>query len=271
MTTKPQKIKLYLIFVFLLINGCAFSPGMKDPKESLFGGTELIFNGDSYLVPITELNEETFSKVDNNFQYILGIGDSLTMIIWGLPEAFPSNINMAKGSPQQTRVIDSNGDVFLPYVGNVSISGLSIPEAKEVLTNKLATRFKNPQLDLSLFEPNNSNSIYLLGEISQPKEIKLSEEPLVLSNAIAKSRGLNPVTSNPKNVFILRTFHNDPIIYRINLSRADSLFLAKSLVLKPNDIIFVGSSSITKWNRLVGQLFPFASFLNQIDQVDNRN
>ena len=39
-------------------------------------------------------------------------------------------------------------------------------------------------------------------------------------------------------------------------------------MLSPGDIVFVGVADITKWNRFISQLFPFASFLNQVDNID---
>ena len=59
------------------------------------------------------------------------------------------------------------------------------------------------------------------------------------------------------------------VVYYANLENASEFLVAGSFLLSSGDIIFVGASDITKWNRFVTQLFPFASFLNQIDNIQN--
>ena len=89
-------------------------------------------------------------------------------------------------------------------------------------------------------------------------------------DAIGKSRGLNPYTSNAEEVYIFRSIDDNPRILKIDLSTADQFLLAHRVDLQPQDVVFVGRSNLTEWNSIITQLFPFSSFLNTIDQIQAR-
>ena len=119
---------------------------------------------------------------------------------------------------------------------------------------------------------NNNQSVYVLGEVSKPSIIQLGLEQVSLTNAIGQSRGLNSITSKSTDVFLVRSKdESEPKIYKVNLKNPSGFILANQFYVKPQDVIFVGASSITRWNRVISQLFPFTSFLNQIDQIDSRD
>ena len=49
--------------------------------------------------------------------------------------------------------------------------------------------------------------------------------------------------------------------------RDKSISVRTKFYLQPQDLIFVGASDVTRWNRVIAQVFPFASFLNAIDNL----
>ena len=95
---------------------------------------------------------------------------------------------------------------------------------------------------------------------------------LTLSDAIAQAQGLSPVTSKGNAVFVVRKDFEEGdggYVYRANFNNASEFVIAGEFILIPGDIVFVGAADITKWNRFISQLFPFASFLNQVDNLSS--
>jgi polysaccharide export outer membrane protein len=117
--------------------------------------------------------------------------------------------------------------------------------------------------------PNNSESrIYVVGESKRPREIILKRKYMSLSQAIASSGGLNNSRANASKVFVLRgasSLNDEPEIFYINLKSGANLLLASEFKLKKQDIVFIGTSNISKWNSVIAQIFPFASLLNAVD------
>ena len=71
------------------------------------------------------------------------------------------------------------------------------------ISDELATFFKDPQLDLSIVKFN-SQRVYLLGEVSKPSRISLTDIPLSLTEALGQTDGINNNTANGKEIFIIR-------------------------------------------------------------------
>ena len=257
--------KLTYVFLFLLtLSSCALSPGMFMSSSNSLGGESYVYvKSLNRTISIESINHN-FELEKNEDTYKIGKGDQLAIIIWGLPDVFPvTGIN-----PElNTRRVDSNGNIFFPFVGLVSAEGKSQDELRKHLTNELSKMFKNVQLDLSV-AGFNSQKVYLLGEVTVPKTINLSDIPLSLSDAIGQSKGLNTNTSEGEEVFIVRQIPNqDPRIFSVDLSSPAGFLSAGNFFLADNDIVYVNAKGTTRWNRVISQFFPFSSFINSIDNL----
>ena len=125
---------------------------------------------------------QTQNSAPRSYEYKIGKGDQLAITVWGLPEIFPlNNLN----PDQNLRRVDSNGDIFFPYVGIIKAEGKSQNELREDIALKLSEYFKDPQIDLAIARFN-SQSVYLLGEVSSPSKINISDVSLSLSEALGQ-------------------------------------------------------------------------------------
>ena len=259
-----SKILIFLPLIIVL-GGCSLSPGMHMHTKN---------NGSSQYVYIESLNtnleiknintlKEDDGAIDN--QYRIGNGDQISITIWGLPEIFPiSNIN----PDQNLRRVDSKGNIFFPYAGVVQAAGKTQEELRSHLSKLLSKNFNSPQLDVSIARFN-SQKIYMLGEVTRPKRLNLSDVPISLSDALGEVQGINTNTADGSKVFIVRQGAQAPSIYVADLSSPSGFLDAGGFYLKDNDIIYVNAKNTTRWNRVISQFFPFSSFLNSVDNLTN--
>ena len=105
---------------------------------------------DGRYVEITSINkkiliQEVSAKTNySSFDepYKIGEGDWISVTIWGLPDIFPiSNIN----PDTNLRRVDSNGNIYFPYVGVTKAEGKTQNELRENLAKSLEGYFNNPQ------------------------------------------------------------------------------------------------------------------------------
>ena len=265
MRKKMIKKTISLLVIVLLLSSCVLSPGMFMSSSNNWEGENVIFvknlNRSIIIEPITNKIQPRIGKETYN----IGRGDQLFVTIWGLPDVFP--VTGGVNSELNTRRVDSNGNIFFPYVGLINAEGKTQDELREDLTIELSKMFKNVQLDISI-AGFNSQKVYLLGEVTVPKVINLSDIPLSLSNAIGESKGLNTNTSEGEDVFVIRQISNqDPQIYRVDLSSPSGFLSAGNFYLTDNDIVYVNAKGTTRWNRVISQFFPFSSFLNSVDNL----
>jgi len=274
MNIKKMNRFIALPVLVLFLFGCNISPGMDNPRTSFFGGNHVYVENYDIFVPIIDIDQSVINKYTTNtkIEYKINTGDILTIIVWGQPEAFPVVQSIQINNPLNARTVDTNGEIFFPYVGHIIVAGKTIKEVRELITRKLTDSFIDPQVDVTVTKYNSNRRAFLLGELSQPKIITLGIEEVSLTSAISEARGLNLVTSNPDAVYIIRNVSEDePVIYRANLSSPAEFIVANDFNLMPEDVVFIGTSSITRWNRVTGQFFPFTSLINQVDQIGSRD
>ena len=269
MKTIIQKVMTKNIFFSLLISmvltSCVLAPGMYMSSSNNWNGENTVFVESLNKTIIIEPITNGVRSITESDIYKIGKGDQIFVTIWGLPDVFPITGNV--NSEINTRRVDSNGNIYFPYVGLVLAEGKTQDELRNDLTNKLSTLFKNIQLDIAI-AGFNSQKIYLLGEVTSPKVIKLTDIPLSLSNAIGESKGLSTNTSNGEDVFVVRQVPNqDQQIFRVDLSSPAGFLSAGNFYLIDNDIVYVNAKGTTRWNRVISQFFPFSSFLNSVDNL----
>lgn len=214
------------------------------------------------LINITETLDPSYN---NDYLYKIGVGDQIAVTVWGLPDLFPvTNI-----SPDQNlRRVDANGNIFFPYVGLVQAKGKTQDELRDNVTIRLSEYFNDPQVDVTIARFN-SQQVFVLGEVTRPKKINITDIPISLSNAIGESFGLNTNTAAASEVFIIRQNFTgeDPLIFYANLKNPSNFIEAGNFYLMNNDIVYVNASGTTRWNKVISQFFPFSTFLNSISNL----
>lgn len=268
MTYMNTKKILSFISVFIFIEACSIAPGMHMNTKSTW------INDNSYVyiesldknIQIIDISDVLDQEYKSNYKYTIGNGDQIAVTVWGLPDIFPiTNINQ----DQNLRRVDSNGNIFFPYVGIIKASGKTQNEFRIDLTKSLSKFFNEPQVDISISKFN-SQQVFVLGEVLKPKKLNITDVPISLSDAIGESFGLNSNSADGSQVFVIRQANKSsefPEVFHANLDSPASFISSGQFYLKNNDIVYVNSSGTARWNRVVSQFFPFSAFLNSVDNL----
>ena len=130
-------------------------------------------------------------------------------------------------------------------LGNVFMAGTNPRENFYLKKNDIIYVDKNP------------NSVYVFGEFTKPGIIFPGNE-LSLTKVLSIS-GLNQLTSNAANIYILREDINSFLkikIYRIDVRSPVGLMLAQKFILKSKDIVYASPTKLVRWNRIISLLLP---------------
>lgn len=117
--------------------------------------------------------------------------------------------------------------------------------------------------------------VYVMGEVTRPQAVRFKLASISLADALLEANGLNQNTSKGSSVYVLRdragTDANWRVVdvYSLDSSSPESLVLADKFALQAGDMVYVGSAGITRWNRVISQLFPSASLLNTATDIKN--
>ena len=137
-------------------------------------------------------------------------------------------------------IIDVDGMVMLPLVGQVKIGGMTLGQATAQI-QQLYNRdyLVNPQVNL-IVEKFAARRFAVLGQVQHPGSFDFPQnEPVNLLEAIAISGGYTRLGA-PTKVSVRRVENGSPKIYRLDADAIAKDQKKKPFEILPNDIITVG-------------------------------
>lgn len=132
----------------------------------------------------------------------------------------------------------------------------------------------------SIHLPYNDNSkVYIMGEVSKPQALVFKSGSMSLTDAIGTAGGLGQLSSKGQEVYVIRGVDNlskeKAKIFQLDAKSPSAFILAGKFPLQPQDVVYVGASGITRWNRVISQLIPSLSVLglttSTLKNIDNLN
>lgn len=163
---------------------------------------------------------------------VIRTGDSLNITIWDSQENSLLT-NPGQRFTQLTGIeVGANGRIFLPYVNNVAVRGLTPAQARSRIQTQLEPIVPSAQVQVSLDE-GRDNSVDAVGGLSKPGAYPMPSRNYKVLNLIADAGGIPDNLRNPR-VKLLRGSKT----YQIS---ASELFEngSKNALLHPRDTLIV--------------------------------
>ncbi|MFD2270358.1 hypothetical protein ACFS07_02390 [Undibacterium arcticum] len=102
------------------------------------------------------------------------------------------------------------------------------------------------------------SKVFVSGEVVAPKALTMHNGRLTLNEALGETGGINPVTGDGRQVYVVRKQASEPVVYQLNASTPGALAMAESFELYPKDVVYVAASPLTNWHRAISLIFPSA-------------
>lgn len=169
-------------------------------------------------------------RVTPTIDALKGLTQSTTTVITG---GAGGNVGAATSGYYSSFLVDNNGNVTLPLIGDMNLRGLTIKEARARLKEKMKTYLLDPFVDIKFL----TFRVTLLGEVGKPGEYVVSNEKANIINVISMAGDLTD-NGNRKNVMVLRGDLRNPYTYIVDLTDTRS-FSTPGFRLKPNDVIYI--------------------------------
>jgi len=110
--------------------------------------------------------------------------------------------------------------------------------------------------------------VFVLGEVFKPTAMPLRNGQLTLSEALGESGGVNQLSGDPRQIYVLRNGGaGNAEIYHLDARTPAAYALAEGFDLKARDVVFVDPSSLVRLNRVISLLLPGALAANATSAI----
>jgi len=151
-----------------------------------------------------------------------------------------------RGELDRTLLIDQQGSVTIPIVGNVAIGGMTVDEAETVLLRALRDVYPSVRIvSLNLLGEESRYTIYVQGEVLNPGRYGFEKNPTVWE-AIREAGGAT-ATAALDVVRVVRAESEGQRTFLVNLNEAiESGELDELPLLQPGDAVIVSQSTVVQ-------------------------
>lgn len=221
--------KFYLLISCLFFSSCSSykripyfqNLDLKAPrKESISNYTPVTIQPNDILgIYISSLNPEASAVFNNNLSRINGDN----------ADSSPNNpLNPIIGY-----LVDANGEIQLPLIGNVKVGGFTTAQIRNQLKKSSSKYLTDPSVNVRII----NFKVSVLGDVLKPDVYPVQDERITILEALTLAGDLN-ITAKRKNVILIREQNGEREYIPIDLS-SKSLFNSPYYYLKSNDVIYV--------------------------------
>ena len=213
----------FCVFMLMMFNSCGSRRNM------------VYFQPDSS--QINTFYEQHVPKIQPN--------DILTIVVTAADPKVTAPFNplstmMSSNLTQQTDLalrptytVNEKGDITLPMLGEVHISGMTRVQAIEKLRKDLSQYIKDPGVNINF----NNFRISVLGEVARPGSFIMPTERVTVLDALGMAGDLT-IRGVRENVMLIREVDGQKTMHRLDLTQQNTLN-SPYYYLAQNDVIYV--------------------------------
>ncbi len=198
---------------------------------------------------------QSFIQSNDLLSIYVSTANPVSAAVFNTPNQTTATTNAASGAQLQSSgyLVNAEGYIQYPIIGNVKAKGLTTMQLKEQLTKTLLDRKLLVDPVLSVRQLNFRVSV--LGEVNHPTVVNAPNEQITLLEALGLAGDIT-IYGRKDNVMVIRQENDQKIIKRLNLNSSD-LLTSPYFYLKSNDIVYVepGKSRVFGTSR-TNQLLP---------------
>ncbi|MGJ1514931.1 polysaccharide biosynthesis/export family protein [Sphingobacterium siyangense] len=213
----------FCVFMLMMFNSCGSRRNM------------VYFQPDSS--QINTLYEQYVPKIQAN--------DILTIVVTAAdpratmpfnPVSMMPNGNLTQQTDlalRPTYTVDDNGDLTLPMLGKIHVSGLTRLQAIEKIRSELNQYIKDPGVNINF----NNFRVSVLGEVARPGSFIMPTERVTILEALGMAGDLT-IRGVRENVLLVREIDGKKTMHRLDLTQQNTIN-SPFYYLAQNDVIYV--------------------------------
>ena len=218
------------------LSGCGINSNLmfKSPKNSI-SETDTVKSKyytliDKNEVPLLPQEDYKISK-DDKITFLLSTNDGQDIVSG---QTGVSSESTSGQSNQIEYVVRSDGNVFLPLIGDLYIVGMTVKQSEEKLKELYTAHYLNPFVQVTV---TNKRVIVFPGDGGSAKVVIIKNNNTTLMEVIAEVGGISE-RGKANTIKLMRSVNGKREIYPIDLSTIEGLAFA-DMIVQANDYVYV--------------------------------
>lgn len=179
----------------------------------------------------------TTQSITKDFDALIQPGDILSVHVSSLSKEASSFFNVVGETTDEqvanTYLVDAQGNIEMPLIGNVNLLGLTTQLARDSLKIRLNKYLVNPTVNIRI----RNFKVTVLGEVSNPGVYTVPNEKITLIEALGLAGDMT-IFAKRINVLVIRENKRERQFVKLDLTSKE-FFESDYYYLHSNDIIYV--------------------------------
>ena len=228
-------------YVYLLMLGVALLTSCKTPRDITY---------------LQDVNEYTPIKTQTDGSIRFLPGDKLSIFVHSHDEKLMGLFNLTRNpnsgssntTSQYAYTVNDNGEIDFPVLGMVKVQGLTRTEVAQLIKKELIANdyCKDPVVIVEFY----NMTFSVIGTVGQAGMIPITKDKITLLDAIAMASDLQ-IDGKRQNVLVMRQVGRQQLAYRVDLTKAESIYDSPVYYIRQNDIVYVEPNNKNKRNSTV--------------------
>ena len=187
--------------------------------------------------------------------------DKISISIWGHDALGVGSIYGIYNSNEvygKWLMVDQNGFIDVPKLGQFQILGLTVREAEITLTEKFSKWIKDPIINVKVL----NKEITVLGEFMSPGKIQIEKDENKLIDLLG-SAGDFDYYADKSDVQVIRQVGEETFIAHVDLTTMEDYHL-KNITLIPGDVIYAPARKGKAFDKKITTLIPIGSAVSTL-------
>jgi polysaccharide export outer membrane protein len=133
---------------------------------------------------------------------------------------------------------------------------IDLPQLVQQGVNPASIMLRNG--DVLRIRSRDESKVFVSGEVVTPRALTMHNGRLSLNEALGEAGGINPLSGDASQVYVVRRSTAEPVVYRLDAQAQGALAMAESFELDPKDLVYVAATPLANWHRTISQIFPGA-------------
>jgi polysaccharide biosynthesis/export protein len=101
------------------------------------------------------------------------------------------------------------------------------------------------------------SKVFVVGEVERPGGVMFNNGHMSLNQALGNAGGIAQASADASQVYVVRGRDTaKPVVFHLDASSASAMAMADQFELQPNDVVFVDTSTLVKWSRVISLILP---------------